>query len=163
MPEDELITYCGLYCGLCAERCVLPRMARDMLDTVRSEGYDTFYQDVPGLAEHYPSFMKVLGDLSCMDCKCRDGSGGPPGCEIRSCARGRGVFVCAECEDFACDKWNKISEFYPFMLIDAFRYQEVGRDRWLAEQREKARKGYNYSMDRRVQGTVGSKKTSKER
>lgn len=151
MSDDHLITYCGLYCGLCAERRVLPGLASELLDTVKDEGYDYFYEFVPGMKEHYPSFIKVLKDLSTMDCKCRDGSGGPPNCEIRTCAKGRGLFVCMDCQDFPCGKWSTVAKVYPFLVVDTDRYREFGKERWLEEQRAKARKGFNYSMIRRTE------------
>ena len=156
--SDDLITYCGLYCGLCAERCLLPSKSRELRELVKDEGYDLFHEHVPGMKDHYPSFVKMLEDLSVMDCKCRDGSGGPPGCEIRACAKGRGLFVCMECEDHPCDKWNSVAKSYPFLIIDAFRYQDVGKERWTEEQREKGRKGFNYRMMRRIEVQGGEEK-----
>jgi hypothetical protein len=150
MSDDDLITYCGLYCGLCAERCAIPHMAKELMDLVKEEGYDYFYEYVPGMKEHYPSFIKVLQDLSEMDCKCRDGRGGPPNCEIRICAKGRDMFVCMDCHDFPCEKLNALTKVYPFLTVDASRYQEIGKERWLEEQKAKARKGFNYSMMRRI-------------
>lgn len=151
MSDDDLITYCGLFCDLCAERCILPRMARELLATVKDEGYDCFCEFVPGMKDHYPSFVKVLQDLSEMDCKCRDGSGGPPGCEIRICAKGKGMFVCMDCQDFPCDKWISVAKVYPFLIMDSTRYKEAGREAWLMEQKAKGAKGFCYRMVRRVE------------
>jgi hypothetical protein len=150
MSDDDFITYCGLYCGLCAERTVLPSRAQELLDLVKDEGYDLFYEYIPGMKEQYPSFINVLKDLSAMDCRCRNGSGGPPDCEIRACAKQRNVFVCMECPEFPCRKWDTIARSYPLLAVDALRYRELGKERWLEEQRAKARKGLNYRMLRVV-------------
>jgi hypothetical protein len=150
MSDDDLITYCGLYCGICAERCAIPRLAKELLDMVKDEGYDQFYEFVPGMKEHYPSFVKILEDFSMMECGCRDRKGGPPDCEIRICANGRGMFVCMDCQDFPCDKWSAIANIYPLLTSDAHRYREIGKERWLEEQKAKGRKGFYYGMIRRV-------------
>jgi hypothetical protein len=150
MTDDDLITYCGLYCGICAERCVLPQRARELLDLIREEGYDQYYEFVPGLKEHYPSFVKVLEDLSTMDCRCRNRRGGPPNCEIRNCADERGVFVCMDCQDFPCERWKAIARFYPLLASDAQRYREIGKERWLEEQKARGRKNFYYGMVRCV-------------
>ncbi|MDD1769745.1 MAG: DUF3795 domain-containing protein [Methanomassiliicoccales archaeon] len=126
-------------------------MSKELLDMVKNEGYDYFYEFVPGMREHYPSFVKVLRDLSSMDCKCRDGSGGPPNCAVRACAKDKGVFVCMDCTGFPCDKWREVSRVYPFLTTDASRYQQIGKERWLEEQRVRATKGFNYGMVRRIE------------
>lgn len=148
MSDDDLITYCGLYCGLCAERSLVPSKAHELRELVRDEGYDSFYELVPGMREHYPSFAKVLGDLSAMDCKCRDGSGGPPDCQIRSCATNRGKFVCMECEEHPCHKLGDVAREYPFLIADAARYRQLGKERWLEEQKGKLKRGFSYRMVR---------------
>jgi hypothetical protein len=150
VPDDDLITYCGLYCGLCAERCTVPLRARELMDLVRDEGYDQFYEFVPGINDHYPSFIKVLEEFSALDCRCRNRKGGPPSCAIYACAAKKGAFVCMDCEDFPCDKWNAISRIHPLLKNDADRYREVGKERWLEEQRVRAEKGFCYGMIKQI-------------
>lgn len=151
VSEDDLITYCGLYCGNCAERCAVPRQARELLDLVRDEGYDCFYESVPDMKGHYPSFVKVLEYFSSLECGCRKRKGSPPKCPIRVCAIEKGAFVCMDCRDFPCDKWNGIARFHPLLVSDAQRYREIGKERWLEEQRARGRKGFNYGMVKRAE------------
>lgn len=146
MLDDELITPCGLYCGLCAERCLLPGRAQELLRLVREEGYDQFYGSIGAIKDHYPSFIRVLEELSDMDCRCRNRAGGDPGCPIRICAEGRGAFVCMDCEDFPCDKWIALTKVHPLMMADAELYRKVGKERWLELQKERLEKGFHYGM-----------------
>jgi len=119
--------------------------------TVKEEGYDYFYEFVPGMKEHYPSFVTVLGDLSKMDCRCRNGSGGPPNCAIRSCAKEKGVFVCMDCVQFPCDRLAPIMKVYPLLSADAARYKEVGKEKWLEELKGREAKGFFYGMVRKIE------------
>lgn len=77
---------------------------------------------------------------------CRNRKGGPPNRAIHACAKGKGVFVCMDCMDFPCEKWNAISRIHPLLEKDTERYREVGKEKWLDEQRAKAKKGFYNGM-----------------
>jgi len=149
MSDEDLMARCGLYCGICAERAVLPRMSRDLLKLVHDEGYDDHFRDIPSIRDHYPSFVKVLEGLSQLDCRCR--AGGDDGCPIRTCADRKGIRVCMECDEFPCAKWLALSEFHPMLVLDAEMYRKEGRERWLDVQRQRAAKGFHYGMVKMVQ------------
>jgi len=38
MEKLEQVTYCGLYCGLCAQRNRIPQRARALRETMHKEG-----------------------------------------------------------------------------------------------------------------------------
>ena len=40
--QISLVGYCGLYCGLCAERNRIPKQAKMLLQSLQ-EGYDNWY------------------------------------------------------------------------------------------------------------------------
>ena len=42
----RLVTYCGLYCELCAARGRIPRQANALRETMVKEGYDVWGKDV---------------------------------------------------------------------------------------------------------------------
>ncbi len=51
MGEEKLklVTYCGLYCGLCSARGRIPRQAGTLKETMTKEGYDQWGKDyLPG-------------------------------------------------------------------------------------------------------------------
>ena len=60
MDELKLVTYCGLYCGLCAQRARIPRQAGVLKESMAKEGYEFWGTDIPGFNE----FWKFLADLS---------------------------------------------------------------------------------------------------
>jgi hypothetical protein len=61
-----------------------------------SEGYRQFWRVLESLCE---------GDSLCPGCHASDG---PPLCEIRQCARERGIEVCAFCESYPCERIREI-------------------------------------------------------
>jgi hypothetical protein len=49
MPNQNslrLVTYCGLYCGLCAQRTGVPQQALQLQQTLHEEGFDDFYRSI---------------------------------------------------------------------------------------------------------------------
>ena len=140
----EEVTCCGLYCGLCASRRRIPQQAATLRKTLRREGYDRGYFDIPGLQEIFAPFWEGLNRLADTPCPgCRAG-GGNPGCAIRACAQERGVTVCPLCADFPCQRLEVLSH-YPLLLTDARRMQQVGLERWIVEQEDRAATGFAYT------------------
>jgi hypothetical protein len=142
--DIEEATNCGLYCGLCASRRRIPRQAATLRETLRKEGYDQGYCDVPGLAEILENFWSGLNRLAdCPCCGCRAG-GGNPGCAIRACARERSVVACPLCPEYPCKRLEMLRH-YPMLFADGKRMQHLGLERWIAEQEERAATGFAYS------------------
>jgi hypothetical protein len=143
MADVDLVTYCGLYCALCAERARVPKQAAVLRETMAKEGWDFWGKEVPGF-EGFWGFLGRLCELdnACPGCR-RDG--GPPFCTIRKCARERGAEVCAICEEHPCDRVRQIAKGYPMLLHDAARIREAGLDAWIAEQEKRAAAGFCYA------------------
>jgi hypothetical protein len=136
------VTYCGLYCELCAQRGRIPAQAEALRASMDKEGYPFWGADFP----NFKPFWEFLTDLTDRDnaCPgCRAG-GGFPRCEIRKCAEARGVEVCARCEDFPCEKIEAFSRVYPTLISDGLRLKRIGLKRWLAEQQDRVRTGFAY-------------------
>ena len=140
----EEVTYCGLYCGLCASRRRIPQQAQRLQETLRREGYDRGYFDVPGLEKVFATFWEGLNILASTPCPgCRAG-GGNPGCAVRACARERGLTVCALCAEYPCQRLEALSG-YPLLLADGRRLRQVGLEQWAAEQELRAATGFAYA------------------
>ncbi len=140
----EEATYCGLYCGLCASRRRIPWQVALLRETLRKEGCDQGYCDVPGLAEVLETFWRGLNQLAdCPCCGCRAGGGNPEGA-IRACARERRVVACPFCADYLCKHLEMLCH-YPMLLADGKRMQQLGIERWITEQEERAATGFAYS------------------
>lgn len=142
MGDLDLLTYCGLYCPICAERGRIPRQAGALKDSMAKEGWNVWGPDIPG----FTSFWTFLSNLANPErgCSCRAG-GGFPLCEIRPCAQSRGVDVCPSCADHPCIKIEALGERYPNLVADGRRLAEIGAAAWIAEQEERARAGFCYA------------------
>jgi hypothetical protein len=148
MPDEDelrLVTYCGLYCGLCAQHSRIPKQAQQLRQTLHEEGFDDFYQYEPDMKEVYPVFSRFLQKLAELECTCRTDKGGPPDCKIRECARQRNVKVCPLCKEYPCQYIISLAERYPLLVQDGRRMQKVGVRRWVREQKDRARRGFVYS------------------
>ncbi|MCK4413305.1 MAG: DUF3795 domain-containing protein [Candidatus Eisenbacteria sp.] len=143
MDVSELC-YCGLYCGLCASRRKISDHADQFREDLQKEGYDRWYEHVPALRDTFRDFWKVLNHLAENPCPgCREG-GGFPGCRIRPCARERGFTTCIECDDYPCEHFGMLRA-YVNLMADNERKREIGLERWIEEQEERADTGFVYS------------------
>lgn len=145
MKPEELMTYCGSFCGTCARSSDFAafRQAASLLaELADAHGFQHWLpQEVTDF--NYPEFRKALDFFADSDswlvCKeaCRGGCGGPPFC-VRECCKQRNLDTCFECNEFPCDKTK------PFKRIEerAEEYRRLGRDEWLRRQAEKASDGF---------------------
>jgi len=107
------------------------------------EGYEYFGAELKGFA----AFWEFLGQLSdAQNCcpGCRSG-GGYPACEVRKCARAKGVSACPACAEYPCDRIRTFSKVYPTLIADGTRQKEVGVEKWIGEQEERAKTGFAYA------------------
>jgi hypothetical protein len=138
------VGYCGVYCGLCGSRRRIPRQATQLRDALHAEGYDQWYSFVPDLADAFPAFWKLLQRFAEKPCPgCRAG-GGYPECPIRACAKEREAPVCSGCPDFPCNHLEMLRR-YPTLISDNKRMQEIGIERWIAEQEARAATGFAHA------------------
>jgi hypothetical protein len=142
MTDLTLVTYCGLYCGLCSSRNRIPPAARTLQESMRQNGWEHWGREVPGF-EAFWSFLTGLID-SGENCSCRVSGCGPGFCGIRKCAIERGVEVCALCTDYPCDRIETLAKGYVMLIADGRRMREIGLDAWIGEQEQRARTGFSY-------------------
>ncbi len=149
MQDDTYrdISYCGLYCPLCADRNRIPPQARALQDTLKEEGWESFGNYV---FPEFDAFWRVLSQLTdpqrvCPGCRA---GGGPPTCRIRHCAQDRGVRVCVECSDYPCEHIQQLSHIYPRLIPDGRRLAACGIERWVEEQEKRRTRGFAYSDTR---------------
>lgn len=137
-------TYCGLYCGLCANRNRIPREASQLQKTLHEEGMDVWYQYITEMKDTFPSFWQFLQKLTDLDCTCRTG-GGPPECKIRQCAKQKSIEICPQCREYPCTFIQSLAEHYPTLIQDGKRLQKIGLEKWVEEQEERAKRGVVYA------------------
>jgi len=123
MAEFDYGAYCGLYCGACAVLVATERGG------------------VEKLLENEEAAAYTVEELTCRGCKtdvlacfCAD-------CEMRLCARERGVAFCSDCDDYPCEH-NKAFQadkhpHHSVVLRNLEAIGEGGADAWLAEQAER--------------------------
>lgn len=140
--EMAFVTYCGLYCELCAERGRIPQRAAALQAAMADEGWPSWGQAMPGFAGFWEFLEKLQVGGGCPGCRA---DGGYPQCKIRICARNRGVELCAECPDFPCAEIERLGSIYATLIADNRRLQLVGLEQWRREQQERARRGFVYA------------------
>lgn len=141
----EFVTYCGLYCELCGARARIPRQAAALQQAMADEGWPFWGSEIPGLAPFWQFLQELQAGGGCPGCRA---GGGYPACQIRTCARERGVEVCADCTDFPCGHIEPLAARYPTLLADNARLQRAGLEQWLAEQAARAARGVVYADTR---------------
>ena len=112
--EKELVAYCGIDCDACNKHSKEIREGaiklKAGLDTkigvagaakIRSrilelKNYEEFYE----VLEWFATQEDMMNNGDCV--KCRNG-GGRAICEIRACAREKGIEFCCKCDDYPCD------------------------------------------------------------
>ena len=142
MTDFSQVAYCGLYCGLCAQRCRIPQRAQALRESMHKESWDLWGQEIPHFSEFW-SFLNGIAESESR-CSCRDSRCGPPFCGIRQCAKQRGVQTCPFCNDYPCDRIQNLAKGYVTMLADGGRMKEIGIDAWIQEQEERSRAGFSY-------------------
>jgi hypothetical protein len=98
---EEMISYCGYNCHLCAARSDDPEIRQRLVD-----GWRVIFGH-----EHY-----TAENVRCDGCR----SGGrlaDKACQARPCAIERGVESCAFCDEFVCDKVGHLLASREGMLI----------------------------------------------
>ena len=102
MAQDQnLIAYCGLYCGDChGFSGKIPDLARDLRKELRQSRYEKFAELISTYSfgkdfKDYEECYKVLGAMVKFCCRkgCRNG-GGSPFCKIRKCSQKRSIEGC---------------------------------------------------------------------
>jgi hypothetical protein len=135
--EEELLAYCGLYCGDCAGYSgEIADAARNLKET--AERYK-FHQTAKYLfskqLEGYDRFRTMIDFMSQLRCPktCRQRILGDVKCEIWKCCRDRGFFACHECGSFEkCDKLKTLSGLHGESHIKNLRaIREMGIENWV--------------------------------
>lgn len=112
--KQDLIAYCGLYCGDCfGYKGTVADLARDLRKELRSYRFDLMadaLSEVPIFKEFkdYEKCYNLLGTMVKFRCKrtCK-GNGGPPNCKIRNCVRKKKLDGCWQCEEFSTCESSK--------------------------------------------------------
>lgn len=147
MADLKYVTYCGLYCKLCANIARVPGQAAELRRTLELEGWDKHVMERdPGGQQ----FWDMLGKLAqsgerCPGCR---GGCGWPDCPMRKCARAKGLDVCSACPEYPCKDVKELGKRYPTLVADGMRQRDVGMDQWIREQEARCEAGFCYNQIR---------------
>lgn len=142
MPNLRQVTYCGLYCGLCAQGNRIPKRAAALRESMQKEAWDQWGQEIPRFQEFW-EFLNRLVDSEA-NCSCRDGTCGYPFCGIRKCAQEKSIDVCPFCDDYPCHRIEGLAKGYVNLIADGKRMTEIGLERWIKEQEARKATGFAY-------------------
>jgi hypothetical protein len=78
---------------------------------------------------------------------CKEGSGNP-GCAVRICAKEKGVEMCALCENYPCELFDKFYDGYPMLKHDNALLRDEGMEAWGKLQDERRAKGFTYTDEK---------------
>jgi len=103
--DEKYLCCCGPYCENYSTKAKVEPAARALYSEMQHAGFEEIMRYLPD-GEAFWSFLKGMAEKGvCVSC--RDGSG-DPGCEIRRCAREKGVEICALCNSYPCKRFSKL-------------------------------------------------------
>lgn len=131
---------CGVYCGQCPNGNGRVKFAagelKRLVDTTRYDWMDKVVKSF-----RFSEFRKGLEWFAGAQCpKCLAGGGAP--CENRKCAGNRNLNSCLLCGEYLkCENTVYMRDVYPFVVDNYERVKQVGLEKHLEEEEEKARAG----------------------
>lgn len=143
--DKRYTCYCGLYCENCATKAKVEPAARVLYDELKKAGFEDIMPYLPGGEAFWPFLENMAVGGTCDSC--REGSGNP-GCEVRICAKEKGVEMCALCTEYPCDYFTAFFEGYTMLKEDNALLREQGIGAWARLQDERKADGYAYSDHR---------------
>jgi len=133
--------YCGLYCENCTVKAKIEPAAKTLQDEMKQGGFGEIIQLIPD-GDKFWEFLKGMVDPGlCVSCK--EGSWNP-GCAVRTCAKEKGIEMCALCEEYPCEKFTAFFDGYPVLKSDNRLLKEKGIEAWSAIQDERKKNGFTY-------------------
>jgi hypothetical protein len=118
MTNKELLSPCGLYCGVCG----------------------IYYADKKDDAALKIKFAAAYGDtpdkIACNGCLSSSPYWFCKSCPIKSCTSGKGIEGCHQCGEFPCSTIESfpIPEARKNMLRAIPRWRELGTEKWIMEE-----------------------------
>lgn len=138
--KDFQYGVCGVYCSQCPNGNGRVKMMagelKRLVDTVR-------YGWVKEVVESFDfdEFRKGLEWFSSAQCPMCQNNGGAP-CENKKCAPEKGLQSCLQCSEYmTCKNTEYHRDFYSFVVESHSRVKQVGLQKHLEEEEERARAG----------------------
>jgi len=132
---------CGIYCGQCPNGNGRVKMMagelKRLVDTVRYDWLSSFVKSFD-----HKEFRKGLEWFADSQCPMCLNGGGPPSCPNRKCASEKKLESCLLCNNYAlCKNTEYHRDYYPFVVENHNRVKQVGFQKYLEEEEERAKAG----------------------
>lgn len=146
MGECDLFASCSDYCGGCGQyNGIISQTAKQMKEFSDLYGFEFRSQGVFDFRQFVKALEWFVENAECPGCK---QGGGFPSCAVRKCCFDKGLRICFECEEFPCSKTEAVVDTDTMRRFE--RFKEIGFERWVAEQIQKAKEGYEIHLQKRV-------------
>jgi hypothetical protein len=109
MPDESLVSYCGLYCGDCHSYTgSIADLARDLRKELRKNRFTEVAKVIPFKEfDNYQECYECLGAMVKLRCKGCRGGFRSKFCKIAQCAQKREYEGCWQCDEFeTCQKFD---------------------------------------------------------
>ncbi|MCL1814791.1 MAG: DUF3795 domain-containing protein [Treponema sp.] len=137
--DKKFICYCGLYCENCAVKAKIGPASETLYKEMKKAGFEGIIHYIPGGDGFWPFLENMAQHGLCKSCK--EGSGNP-GCAVRKCAKEKDVEMCALCENYPCNLFDKFFEGYPILKSDNSLFRDEGLAAWSKLQDERRVRGF---------------------
>ncbi len=133
--DEDLLAYCGLYCGDCAGHTgAIADAAQALVVEIERYRFDRsakalFSEQLPD----YERFSRELRFVCGLGCETACRARKEP-CEIAACCLSRGYHACYECDAFEhCDKLSNLEGLHGDSCVSNLRaIREMGLEDWIA-------------------------------
>jgi predicted RNA-binding Zn-ribbon protein involved in translation (DUF1610 family) len=128
----DLISPCGLYCGVCA----IYMATRDNNTKLKERLANLYKGQTPGKGMLPNSENLTVEDIHCLGCLSDDLFMHCRQCEIRACVEEKGYTGCHECHDFPC----RHIDTFPMsvgkkVILRSVPYRrEFGTEKWIRDE-----------------------------
>ncbi len=144
MPENNLTTHCGIYCGDCPRyKAKFSDMCEDLIEEFEKSNFSKLAKVIATKNDQFKQFdeMVILLDtIKNLKCEKPCGSGGGSGesCEVIKCNKKKKIDGCWDCIEFeTCTRLDFLKPFCGDAPIKNLnKIKEYGVENW-AEHREK--------------------------
>jgi hypothetical protein len=142
MEKKYSYDICGVYCGQCPSGNGRVKMfSAELKRLVDTCGYDWVENAIKSFS--FAEFRKGLEWFSNAQCTGCQGGGGAP-CKNKGCASEKKLESCLLCQDYrTCAHTAYHRERYPSVVYNHERVKQVGLQKHLEEEEERARAGVN--------------------
>ena len=136
--REDLLAYCGFYCGDCLGYTgVIADTAMNFMRVLEKYKFDQTAKCLfPKELKDYEKFFEMLEFMTGLKCEkiCREREDSDTSCTVRKCCRDRNFYACYECNDFEiCDNLKSIHKglHYNSSMKNLKAIKEMGLKNWI--------------------------------